>query len=177
MDRVRPPDGRRAGLGQPDVADLARGHQLAEGSDRFLDGCARVHPVLVVQVDAIGAEPSQRPVDRRPDVGGCAVHAGPAGVRDEAELGGQNDVVPAALDRAPDQFLVDIGPVHLGGVQMCDAQIQGATDGTDRLALVAAGAGVVRRHPHGAEADTRYLESAQTGGLHVWSLFSIGSPG
>ncbi len=62
-----------AGLGQADVADLALGDELGKSADRLLDGGLRVHPVLVVEVDVVGAEPLQGALDRGADVGGAAV--------------------------------------------------------------------------------------------------------
>jgi len=50
------------------VQDLALGHQLGQGADGVLDGRVRVDPVLVVEVDAVGAQPLQGPLDRGPDV-------------------------------------------------------------------------------------------------------------
>jgi hypothetical protein len=66
-----------SGLGQPDVQDLAFGHQLGQGADGVLDGRAGVDPVLVVEVDAVGTQPLQRALDGGPDVRRAAVeHSG-----------------------------------------------------------------------------------------------------
>ena len=48
-----------AGLGQADVQDLSFGHKLGQGADGVLDGRVGVDPVLVVEVDAVGAQPLQ----------------------------------------------------------------------------------------------------------------------
>ena len=45
-------------LRQPDVADLALGHQFGDGADGVLDRGVGVDAVLVVQVDVVGAEPA-----------------------------------------------------------------------------------------------------------------------
>ena len=55
VDGVGPTDRGGAGLGQADVPDLALGDQLGQGADGVLDGRVRVDPVLVVQVDVVGA--------------------------------------------------------------------------------------------------------------------------
>jgi len=66
-----------AGFGEADVQDLALGHQLCEGADGVLDGSVRVDPVLVVEVDAVGAQPLQGALDRGADVRRAAVeHSG-----------------------------------------------------------------------------------------------------
>ena len=73
MHRVGSADRVGPGLGQADVADLALRDQLGEGADGVLDGRVRVDPVLVVQVDVVGAEPLQGPFDRGADVRRAAV--------------------------------------------------------------------------------------------------------
>ena len=90
----------------------------ASGADRVLDRRGRVDAVLVVQVDVVGAEPLQRTLDGGADVGRAAVEVpwARAGVRDDAELGGQHHLVAAALERAADELLVDVRAVDLGGV-------------------------------------------------------------
>ena len=134
-------DRRGAGLGQADVQDLALGDQLGQGADGVLDRGVRVDPVLVVEVDAVGAEPLQGALDRGADVRRAAVeHAGAAaGVRDEAELRRQHDLVAAALEGAADELLVGVGAVDLGGVDVGDAQVERPLDGADRLGVAAVG--------------------------------------
>ena len=140
---VRAADGVGPGLGQPDVADLALGHQLGQRADGVLDRRVRVHPVLVVEVDVVGAEPPQRSLDRGADVGRAAVEVprAAAGVRHEAELGRQHHLVAAALDGPADELLVGERAVDLGGVDEGDAQFERPVDGADRLGVVGARAG------------------------------------
>jgi len=120
---VGPADRAHPGLGQSDVVDLALGNQFRQGTDGVLDGRVRVDPVLVVQVDVIGAQPGEGAFDRGADVRRAAVEGAgtAAGVRNHAELGGQHDVVAAALDRPADEFLIGERPVDLGGVNEGDA--------------------------------------------------------
>jgi len=82
--------------------------------------------VLVVQVDVVGAEPLQRPLNCDADARGAAVEdAGVAtGVRDDAELRRQYDLVAAALDGPANQLLVVEGAVDLSGVEVGDAKVQ-----------------------------------------------------
>ena len=65
----------RRRLGEPVVPDLALGDELGERADGLLDRRARVHAVLVVEVDVVGAEPRERALDREADVLGAAVEA------------------------------------------------------------------------------------------------------
>ena len=104
-------------------------------------GRVRVDPVLVVEVDAVGAQPLQGAFDRGPDVRRAAVeHSGAtAGVRDEAELRRQHDTVAAPFEGAADEFLVRVGAVDLGGVDVGDAQLECSLDGADRLGVAAVG--------------------------------------
>ena len=100
-----------AGLGKADVQDLSLGNQLGQGADGVLDRGVRVDPVLVVEVDAVGAQPLQGAFDRDPDVRRAAEHSGAAaGVRDEAELRRQHDIVAPSRERAADELLVGVRP-------------------------------------------------------------------
>jgi hypothetical protein len=58
-----------------------------------------------------------------------------------------------ASEGLADQFFIDERPVDLGGVDMCDAQVQCPVDGADRLGVIGARTGVEGGHPHGAQAD------------------------
>ncbi len=59
-------------------------------------------------------------------------------------------------DRLADELLVRAAAVHVGRVEEVDAELEGAVDRRDRLALV--GRPVELRHPHAAEAEGRDLE-------------------
>ena len=48
-----------AGLGQPEVEDLALLDQRSDSTRGLLDRSSRVDAVLVVQVDLVGAETAQ----------------------------------------------------------------------------------------------------------------------
>ena len=161
-------DGCGAGLGQADEADLALSDQLGQGADGVLDGRVRVDPVLVVQVDVVGAEPLQGTLDRDADVRRAAIEdAGAAtGVRDEAELRRQHDLVAAALDGPADEFLVAEGAVDFGGVEVRDAQVHRPVDGANRLGVAAFPDVVVAGHRHGAESYPGDVESADRDVLH-----------
>ena len=182
VDGVGAADRAGASLGQADVPDLALGDQIGQGADGLLDGRVRVDPVLVVQVDVVGAEPLEGALDGGADVGRAAVgDAGPAaGVGDEAELGGHHDLVAAASDGLADQFLAVERAVDLGGVDVGDAQVQRAVDSADRLGVVKApAAGVGPGHGHGAQADPGDVQPAQRHVLHQVAplLFAFRVPG
>jgi len=87
-------------------------------------------------------------------------------VGDQAELGGQHDVVAPLSDRPSHQLLVGVRPVDLGRVDQRDAQLEGAVDGANRLRVIAAGAGVEGRHAHRAQPDARDVEVGERDVLH-----------
>jgi hypothetical protein len=66
-----------AGLGHSDVVDLARGDQLGQDTDGVLDWGVRVDTVLVVQIDMVGAEPRQRPLNCDADARGATLDSHP----------------------------------------------------------------------------------------------------
>jgi hypothetical protein len=137
------------------VADLASGDQLRKGTDGLLDGDLGVHPVLVVEVDVVGAQSPQRALDSGADVRRAAVELprSATGVRHDAELDRQHDLVASLLDRSAHQRLVVERPIDLGGIEMVDAEVQRPVDGADRLGLAAGSDVVVAGHRHGAEAE------------------------
>jgi hypothetical protein len=85
-----------------------------------------VDPVLVIQVDAVGAEPLEGALDGGADVRRAAVeHSGAsARMRDEAELRRHHDLLAAVFEGAADEFLVRVGAVDLGGVDIGDTQVE-----------------------------------------------------
>ena len=136
--------------------------------------------MLVVQVDVVGAKPAQRALHGGADVGRTAVESprARAGVRDEAELGGEHHLVAAALDGTADEFLVDVRAVDLGGVDEGDAEIESAMDGANRFVVVGSGAGVAVGHAHGSQPDARDFEVAELRVLHECLLVAVDySPG
>ena len=69
-------------------------------------------------------------------------------------------LVAAILDGAADEFLVGVRTVDLGGIKMCDAEVQRPVDRANRLGVVDRADVVVARHRHGAESDARDVKSA-----------------
>jgi hypothetical protein len=99
-----------------------------------------VDAVLVVQVDVVGSETPQRALDRSADVRRAAVEMTrtTTGMRHEAELGRQHDLVAPARDGPADEFLVGERSVDLCGVDEGDAQVEGPVDGADGLVVIRA---------------------------------------
>jgi len=165
-------DGAGAGLGEAEVAHLARGDQPRDRPRDVLDRDLRVHAVLVVQVDRLDAEAAQRPLRGGDDVLGPAAQAHvPAALEAEPELGRDDHVVPHRGQRLAHQFLVDERAVDLGGVDEGDAAFDGAAQHADHLVPVAGVGPVALGHAHGAQADGGDLEAlAECAGVHGSSL-------
>ena len=111
---------------------------------------SRVGAVDLVEVDPVGAEAPQRVLDLGDDP--AARTAAVVGVlaHRHAELGGQHDVVAAALECLADDLLGLAGGVDVGGVDEVDPGIQGAVDDADRVVVVGVAPGAEH---HRAEAQ------------------------
>jgi hypothetical protein len=134
---------------------------------------------LVVQVDVVGAQPLQGALDRHADVRRAAVDDAwsAVGVGDETELGGHHHLVATVADGPADQVLAVERAVDLGGVDVGDAQVQGAVDGADRLGVVEAPAGGVgARHRHRVQTDPGDVQLSQGYVLHQKFLLSSSPP-
>ena len=143
-------------LGQPDVADLAGPDELGERADRILDRNLRVDPMLVVEVDRRHAKAAEAAFDRTSYVLGTAVepaHRRVLRIAQDAELGGEEHLTASALDGTPDELLVGVRAVDVGGVEEVDAEVQRVADGRDRFRVVPSGIEIA--HPHAAQADGR----------------------
>ena len=159
MDRVRAADRLGRSLGEAKVADLAGFDELLHRADRLLDRQCSGRRGAGSR-GRCGRRQGARGWHRRPaDVVGRAVDAEPAAVGAAlvAEFGREHDLVAAAGDRAADESLVGERPVHVGGVEERDAEVERAMDRGDRFVLVRRS--VELGHAHAAEADRRDLEA------------------
>ena len=154
VHRVRPADGVRPHLGQPDVPDVPGLDHLGDGPDGVLDRHLRVQPGRLVQVDVVGAEPGQRVGQRvlRHGRAGVVPDEGARRVPLPAELHLDEHALPAdpAAQRVAQQQLVVAHAVEVAGVQQRDPGVQGGMDRGDALLVV--GLAVDARHAHQAEA-------------------------
>ena len=110
-----------------DVAGLAGLDDVVQGLHGLLDRRVGVEAVDLVEVDVVGAEAGQEAsicsmiaLRDRPAPPGTVVHL-------EIHLGGQDDVVAAAvlLQRPADDLLRAAGAVDVGGVPEGDAELDG----------------------------------------------------
>src|SRR5215204_7207164 len=149
--------------------------RLLNGSGDVFDGDGGVDPVLVVQVDVVGAQPAQGVVDRPPDAVGVAGHSAALdailGER-EAELGGDFDLVPDGFEGFADDLFIGERAVHLGGVEEGDALVHGVPDQGDRvLTRRAAGVAVRAGEAHAAQANLRHGQAVASEGALLHGRF------
>src|SRR6185436_18908700 len=100
---------------------------------------------------------------------------GTARARDQPELGCYQHRLSASANGATHELLVRALAVHVRGIHVGDAEIEGAMDRAHRL-LVGARA-VDLRHPHATKADRRHCQSARSelalfhhSSVRQWSL-------
>ena len=117
-------------------------------------GVFGVDAVLIIKIDRLDAEALQAGIAGGADVFGASIDAaagGIAGVAHDAELGGDDDLVPVRPERLADEDLVRVRAVNVGGVEERDTERDGAMDGGDGFGLV--GLPVELGHAHASEAE------------------------
>jgi len=148
-------------VGDADVAGLARLRHPVERLQRFVQGRVGVVGVELVEVDVVGAQPAQRGLDRVEDV--PARHALVPGLRPHPAdaLGGDDEVVAAALQPAAQDLLGAAGGadvpaegIDVGRVQEVDAGLGGGVEDGPAVRLVA-----LQAEGHGAQAELRDLQA------------------
>src|SRR5690606_29904726 len=113
-------------LADADIEHLALPYQVVEGAQRLLERGLEVEPVGLVQVDVVGLQAPQRPVERLHDVlaGQAAVVLARAGR--PVDLGADlHGLAAHALQRPPEDLLRLRARVHVGRVEGGDALVQG----------------------------------------------------
>src|SRR6185312_1957401 len=132
-----------------------RRHEVLHGSRDVLDGNVGVHPVLVVEIDDVDAEPPEGSVGGLPDVLGSAGQTGLASlvVEGEPELGRDDDPIANRGQRLPHELLVHERPVDLGRIEERDPTVHGGTDQIDHVLATARVRAIALAHPHTAQPD------------------------
>jgi hypothetical protein len=148
------------------MAQLALSHELRHHADRLLNGRLRVNAMLVIKIDRFNAEAAQGPFAGLAHILGATVHAKKRAVLAPhiAEFGGEHDAIAAVPDSVPDEFLVPADPIHVGGVEEGDSELNRTMDRRDRLRLIAAA--VEFRHAHAAKPEGGNLKAAKMALVH-----------
>ncbi len=145
----------------PDRSHLSGLHQLVERAERVADRNRRIGPVQVVEIDAIGAQPLERALERAP----YRRRSGAAVARLPGELRGENDIVaPCLEDLAELALALAAVPVDLGRVEERDPGVERGLDDGACPREVEAPSEVVA-----TDADDGYAQSAlaQIAYLHL----------
>ena len=111
-------------VGAPNVADLARAHQVIERTQGFLDRRHGVERVQLIQVDMVGTQPLQTALDRRNDMVPRMPHIIRPLPRPERALGGNEQLIPLPLDGSPQHRLGHTTPVDIGRVEHRHAMLE-----------------------------------------------------
>ena len=153
MHLVRPLQRGDRRLAQADVADLAFADQIRHRAHDVFDRHLRIDPVLIIKIDLLHAQAPQAALDGAPDILGAAADAARRRIRriaQDAELGGQEHLLPFAFDRFPHQRFVGVRAIHVGGVEQRDAQLQRPVQRDDGFLPIGAG-GVEVAHAHASQ--------------------------
>ena len=138
---------------------LAGLDQFPHRSGHVLHRHVGVDPVLVKEVDPVGAQALQRGLGDRPDVFGAAVDALRRVAAEEPELGGDHDFIAERGDGLAEQLLVGALAIGFGRVEKGDATLERAANQREAGLLVGRGAVAVAQ-AHAAETECGYLEAA-----------------
>ena len=165
-------------VGQADVPDLARGDQVVQGAQGFLDRGHRVVVVQPVQVHVVGLQPPQRVLQLLDDAlapGAAAVRV--TGIQVAEELGPEHHPVPPVRVRAEvvpdDLFRVPAG-VDVGRVDRVAAPVQVRGQDVGRLRRAGAPA-VVVAEGHRAQRERAHPQARPAQG-HVRIRWQVKLP-
>jgi len=157
MHFVRAPNGAGGSLGQSEVANFARFHQLRHRTDRFFDRHSWIDAVLVIQVDSFHAQAFQTVIAARAEIFGFAVHAAHRRIRFAAhnsEFRRQENLVAQTANGIADQNLVIAVTVNVRSIKKRDAEFDGAMNRGYRFRVVTRS--IEFRHPHAAQTYCGY---------------------
>ncbi len=167
LDGVSASNCLRSRFRKPEVFDLTLLDQFLHRACDIFDGYARVHSVLIQQIDDINLQSLKRPFDGLLYVLGLAVHTGRPGLvifasEVETKLGGDHHFAAIGGKRLAHEFFVGERTVDFGGVEESDAAIHGGGGrrcSSSPSCLWAGRAGLIS---HAAQADGRDFKVALT---------------
>src|SRR5712692_10167931 len=116
MDGMGAADVGDAGLGQTEKSYFALLDQITYRAGHLLDRHGRIDPVLIEEIDVVGAEPAQGALHRLTDMLRPASSFGAdllAVLETKAKFGADYHLVAPALERPAQQLLVGEGTIAL----------------------------------------------------------------
>src|SRR5947208_8298447 len=161
MHRMRASDGIGAGFGQTEIAHLADANQLRHRAYGFFDRRLRINPMLIIEIDAVNAEPAQARFACLLHVLGFAVNAAKTWrirVAQDSELRRDDNSMAFAANSASEQLLIGVRTINVGGIEEGNPKVDCAIDSGERFHIVVVA--VEFRHAHTAESDRRNNRSA-----------------
>src|SRR5881227_4162478 len=111
MHRMRASDTIGSGFGQTKITHLAGANQLRHRAYGFFDRRLRIDPMLIIEIDAINAEPAQARFACLPHVLRFAVHAAKTWrirIAQESELRRDDNAMAFAANSASEQLLIGV---------------------------------------------------------------------
>ena len=148
-----------------DVAHLALVHQVGQRAERLVDVGVGTRPVHLVEVDVVGVEAAQALLALTQDPASRAAAHVRIGAHVAVHLGGEHDVVAAALDRLGHDLFRLSARVHVGGVDEVDPGIERGVDHVDRLVVVVVAPRAEHHRPEAQGADL-HARSSERPQLH-----------
>src|ERR1035441_3869749 len=112
-------------VGQSDIANLPLAHKIVERPQRLLERRVAVPSMYLVQIDVIGLQPSETALHFAHDV-----HAGRSApveilAHREPDFGGEDNLVPHALQGIPDLSLALPEAIHVRRIDEVNPLVQG----------------------------------------------------
>lgn len=153
-------DGGWGCFAEAEGLDFSGLDEFFHSADCFFDGYFGIDSVLVVEVDLLDAEALEGCVAGLAHVLGATANATVFRVAaaDDAELGGNLDLVAPSSDRFSDELLIGSRSVHVGGVEELDTAIEGGVYKLDRFLWGAVS--VELAHAHAAKAHAGDFDRA-----------------
>src|SRR5438094_10380974 len=120
MHRMRASDTIGAGFGQTEITHLAGANQLRHRAYGFFDRRLRIDPMLIIEIDAINAEPAQARFARLLHILRFPVN--PAKLRrillaQDYELCRDNHMMAFAANSAYEQLIISVYTINVSSIE------------------------------------------------------------
>src|SRR5262245_59657555 len=147
-----PADGLRPRLGESQEANLALLHEPSHRSHRVLDRHTGVDAMLVIAIDHVDAQALQAVRARLSDILRPAIDTFSLAVAAHlTKFSDKHDLISSALNGASNHFLVMSPAIHVGGIEVVNATVDGLANEILRFSVV--GGAIDTRQGHAAQPD------------------------